>query len=177
MKPEQGRLALGLANVVLVLGTGGLVWRTFFIAHKPPALETPDRLDPQAFQVAVAARRNKADEYASISRGLDRPKQAGPPPATVVPAPGPAKVEDLNSIFQVVGVAISKEDETRSSVVLQRKSSGPDPNAQVWVKVGGEKLEGVYECTKIVENADGTVTVTILTPGGQSCPVKFSPEK
>lgn len=174
---ESARAGLSVLNLVLALLVVGATYRTFFSKATPEPGEVPDRLDPRAIEIKAGVRSNTADAYLSGSRALDRPKAAPPPPAPPAPS-GPPPPEDLGRIFQVVAVAINREDPKRSSVILQRRGANPnDTSAQQQVSIGGDKLENAYALTKIEENEDKSVTVTILDQGGRECKVRLTREE
>lgn len=176
MKPEQGRLALALLNIALALAVVGLTYKTFFTASTPDPAEVPERIDPRQLEIRVAVQRSRADEYRAAWQSLDRPKPVEAPKPVEVPT-GPPRPEDLGGMFQVVAVAIHGKDPNRSSVILQRRNA-PATSADAQVQLGiGEKLENLYEVTKIEKSDERSVTITILDQGKRPCEIKFTAEK
>jgi hypothetical protein len=188
-----GRTLLAAGNVVLALSVLIVTYRLFFVTQHDDLAETCERcrkekpslrffttqhlekaeliarIDPRAFEVRVAQKPPKAEEYRRAWEELDRPKPvAAPPPEPVKPA-GPPPVGDLDNIFQVVCVFIDG-DPSRSSVVLKRRS-GPDEQVQVGI---GDKLENAYEIRSISPHEDRSVTVEILDQQGNPCRVKLT---
>lgn len=169
MKPEQGRLALSLLNVLLAMAVVGLAYRTFFQKHQAEPGEVPGAIDPQKVAIRVTAQRNKAEQYQNAWLTLDKPKPVEAPPP---PAPVQVQPEDINKNYQLIGVSLDKENPKKSSVFLQKRA-----NSEQILFTVGQPIEG-FEVTKIEEGPEKSVKVTVLdSKSGKSTDVMLSKEQ
>jgi hypothetical protein len=170
VKPESGRLVLSIVNIALALSLVVLTYRTFSptVKHEPDPGEVPQALDPQKLAVHVSVQQNKADQFASAWKTLDKPK---PVEAPTPVAAAPVQPEDINKFYQLIGVAIDPKNPDKSSALLQKRTGGDQASVTV-----GEEIES-YKVTKIVEAPDGSVNVTVLDKTGKPTEVKITKEQ
>jgi hypothetical protein len=122
---ESARGGLAALNVALTAGLAFLGWFTFIKHHEPlPADAVPAYL-PTKLQLPVNQKQaDPLKEFAIVWQGLDKPL---PPPAPPPPKePPPPKIEDLESKFTLLLVAIDPEgNEKLNNCIIEAKQALP----------------------------------------------------